>query len=138
MSTVAAESAVWLRALAVFVGSGLGGLARWSLGVASQRLGAGWVAPWPALGATLTVNVLGSLALAIMVSWTQHRGAWATEPMRLALTTGAMGGFTTYSTFNTEMIALVSQGRAAEAFGYGLLTVGSCLVGGWIGWSLVG
>lgn len=133
----ATESGLWLRALAVFVGSGAGGVLRWALALASHRLAWGWATPWPALGATWAANVVGSLALAVLVSWTNHRGAWASEPVRLALTTGVMGGFTTYSTFNTEMIALISQARVAEAVGYGLLTLGSCLLGGWIGWSLV-
>jgi fluoride exporter len=63
-----------------------------------------------------------------------HRGPWASEPVRLLLTTGAMGGFTTYSTFNTEVIALWSQGRGVEAAGYLAATVAGCLVGGWLGW----
>jgi CrcB protein len=55
--------------------------------------------------------------------------------LRLALTTGAMGGFTTYSTFNYETLNLLSSGRWLAGGGYLLITVLGCLLGGLVGMS---
>lgn len=123
----------WAAAVAVFVGSGVGGVLRYGVALASKAWAGALASPWSELAATWAVNFLGSAVLAAMVA-RGHRGAWASEPTTLLLTTGLMGGFTTYSTFNTEMIALWTSGRGAEAVAYLLATVAGCLVGGWLGW----
>lgn len=128
---MSSASPAWLLAGAVFVGSGLGGVGRWAAGLLLKRLGAGWPAPLAGLAGTWIVNVLGSAILAALVM-RGHRGGLGHEPLRLLLTTGAMGGFTTYSTFNTEMVALMSEGRWPTALGYLCATVGGCLAGGWL------
>jgi CrcB protein len=51
-------------------------------------------------------------------------------PFRLALTTGLLGGFTTYSTFNYETMALLQQGSLRLAALNVALTVGGCLAAG--------
>ena len=129
---MSAASSAW-AAGAVFLGSGLGGVARWGVGLAARRWAAALPAPLPGLLGTWLVNVVGSAVLAALVV-RGHRGELGSEPMRLLLTSGAMGGFTTYSTFNTEMIALSAEGRWSTAVGYGLATVGGALLGGWLGW----
>lgn len=81
---------------------------------------------------TLIVNLGGSLLLGALMHM-----ATATElltpELRLLLTTGVMGGFTTYSTFNYETTAYFREG----AWGMGALnialTVAGCLVAGLIG-----
>lgn len=105
-----------------------------ALGSGLRYLVSGWVA---AAGATfplgtLTVNVLGSFLLgAIMqVALTTDAIAPAT---RLFLTTGAMGGFTTYSTFNYETLELIDQGAWALALGNLCATVLGCLLAGLLG-----
>lgn len=84
--------------------------------------------PW----ATLTVNVLGSLGLGLSFVLAEDR-FWAGTDLRILLGTGVMGGFTTYSAFNLESIALMQEqawGRAAAYMGG---TVLACLLAGALG-----
>jgi CrcB protein len=117
----------------VALGSGLGGALRYGVGQLSRRALAGLAAPWPALAGTAAVNLLGSALLMAALVRAERGGALAAEPLRLLLLTGALGGFTTYSTFNAEVLGLWGQGRALAAAGYLLATVGGCLLGGWLG-----
>jgi CrcB protein len=93
---------------------------------------AGWVTGL--LGAefpygTLVVNVLGSFLLGVVM----HVGL-ATDllspTLRLALATGFLGGFTTYSTFNYETLLYVEQGVWERALANVVATLGLCGVGG--------
>ncbi len=122
----------WQSWLAVGVGSGLGGVGRYGVGLLSRRA-LTFAAPWPGLVGTLTVNLVGSALLAWLLA--RQQGA-APDALRLAVTTGFMGGFTTYSTFNTEVVALLHAGHGREAVGYMLTTVAVCLLGGWLGYAL--
>ncbi|MBK8010491.1 MAG: fluoride efflux transporter CrcB [Deltaproteobacteria bacterium] len=81
---------------------------------------------------TFAVNVLGSLLLGALIEYfiahkSHHPG------LRLALTTGLMGGFTTYSTFNYETLHLTGEGAYGVAALYVAATLVACLVGGAIG-----
>lgn len=103
----------------------LGGAA----GSGLRYLVSGWVLR--ALGTsfpygTLAVNLLGSFLLGALM----HLGLsteWLTPTLRLALTTGAMGGFTTYSTFSYETMRLVEDGAWALASVNVAATVVLCL-----------
>lgn len=111
----------------VVLGSGLGGGARylvstWVLG----RLGPGF--PW----GTLTVNVLGSFLLGVVMQVSLSTEAISPE-VRLLLTTGFMGGFTTYSTFNYETLRLFQDGNWSVALINSTTTFVSCLVAGFFG-----
>ena len=82
--------------------------------------------------ATLIVNVLGSFLIALVME-SSLRVAWFPPNLRLALTTGFMGGLTTYSSFNYETTSLASQGawtRAAINVGTTLIT---CVLAGLAG-----
>lgn len=78
---------------------------------------------------TLAVNVLGSFFLALLLALAMTTEAFS-PTLRLALTTGFLGGFTTYSTFNSETLVLL-QG---DAWPLGLanlgITVVACLAAG--------
>ena len=78
---------------------------------------------------TLLVNVVGSFLIAFIM-----RLALATElvpPMlRLFLTTGILGGFTTYSTFNFDTLGMLDDGSFGAAAANLGLTVAGCLVAG--------
>ena len=89
--------APWALWLAVAVGSALGGMARFAVGLLATRHAApGW--PW----GTFTVNVLGSLVIGLLAGWWVGRGQ---PPLpRALLMVGVMGGFTTYSTFALETV----------------------------------
>ena len=113
---------VWVAA-----GGALGSGARYLVAVGTVRwLGAGWPL------ATLIVNVLGSLLLgALLELFLQLEGGHA--GLRLSLTTGMMGGFTTYSTFNFELLEMLQSGRMYPALLYLMTTVVACLVAGAVG-----
>ncbi len=85
----------------VMLGGGLGSGLRYGVGLLALR----WVGgafPW----GTLLVNLVGSALLAFFLSETSR--AWSLE-LKLFLTTGLMGGFTTYSSFNFEVLRLWQQ-----------------------------
>ena len=132
----------WGLAGAVFVGSGLGGVCRYGVSLLSARALNGWLrAPWPALTGTWAVNLLGSLALGWLMARNLSAGGFDGSLLRVAafrvgVMTGFMGGFTTYSTFNTELLRLMQTGDTRSALFYLATTSGSCLLGGWLGMSL--
>lgn len=73
--------------------------------------------------ATLCVNLVGSLLLGFLLTSTT---IIRSVHIKLALTTGVLGAFTTFSTFSYETLELLQQG----AVGYALLYIGGSLVGG--------
>jgi CrcB protein len=78
----------------VFVGGGLGAAARHWVNRAMLAL----VGPdYPA--GTLVVNIMGSMAMGMLAAWFAFRGETTTAGERLFLTTGVVGGFTTFSAF---------------------------------------
>ncbi len=115
------------RFLIVCLGGAVGSGARYLL---SSWVGRSLPTAFP-LG-TLSVNVIGSflIALVMQVGLTTE----LIPPMwRLALTTGVMGGFTTYSTFNYETTELFREGAGALAAANVAVTVVACLVAGALG-----
>jgi CrcB protein len=80
--------------------------------------------PW----ATLTCNVLGSLAMGLLVGWLARHGEGG-ESWRLLLGVGLLGGFTTFSSFSLEFALMVERG----ALGLAALYVGVSLLAGFIG-----
>jgi CrcB protein len=103
-----------LRLLLVVVGSGVGGGLRYLFGGWAQRA-FGSSFPFGTLG----VNVLGSFLITIIMHLGLTKGLLSLEA-RLFLTTGIMGGFTTYSTFNYESMRYFEEGALAM----GLLNIG--------------
>ena len=87
----------------VFLGSGFGGVARYLFGAWALRT----FGPAFPFG-TIAINTLGSFLIVIIIQLGTARILSA--DVRLTLATGVMGGFTTYSSFNYETIALVEQG----------------------------
>ncbi len=104
------------RALIVFGSGGVGCVARYLIGVA--------LGPRAFPFATLIVNLVGSFLIAFIFKLAAVRGDLPTN-LQLALTTGFMGGFTTYSSFNFETTKLVLDGHPAR----GLINIGVTLVG---------
>ena len=118
------------RLLWVCLGSAMGGGARYLL--------SGWVMQW--LGpsfpyGTLAVNVLGSFLLAVLM-YVGVEAAALPPAMRLALTTGAMGGFTTYSTFSYETMRYLQDGAWGIAAANVVVTVLCSLLACLSGWAL--
>jgi len=106
------------KALLIAVGGAIGALLRWALATGVQeRFGGPPPASFP-IG-TLGVNVLGCALLGALIAWTMDpsltrpREAW-----RLALGVGLLGGFTTFSAYAVETIAMLEAGRVRAAAGY--------------------
>ena len=93
----------------VFLGGGLGSVARLGVGRASLAL-LGPVFPW----GTLAVNVAGSFAIGVLIVPLTGHG----EASRLFLVTGFLGGFTTFSAFSLDALALWQRGEASAALAY--------------------
>lgn len=113
----------------VCAGSALGGGARYlvSLWVAAR----GWTAfPW----ATLLVNVVGCFL--IMLIATIAASVAVSTNLRLFLTTGIMGGLTTYSAFDLETTRFFQDGAPVSALLYVGATLIICFVAGLLGIAL--
>ena len=78
---------------------------------------------------TLFVNVAGSFLLGGLTGVATSTD-WLSPTLRLALTTGVMGGFTTYSTFNQETLAYFQSGTWGMAALNLVATVALCLAAG--------
>jgi CrcB protein len=118
------------RVLWVCLGGAVGSGGRYLLDLgAAHWLGAAW--PYGTWLANLSGSFLLGLLLQVMME-----GAGGSPNLRLALTTGAMGGFTTYSTFNYQVLTLVESGRWGAGLGYLGATVAGCLVAGFLGMAL--
>ncbi len=107
-----------MTALWVALAGGLGCVSRYWIGIAAERhLGSrlGW--------ATLIVNVLGSIAIGFAFAFFAARGE-VDSRTRIAVTTGFLGGFTTYSAFALESFELLEK-RSTTTF---LIYVGLMLV----------
>jgi CrcB protein len=81
---------------------------------------------------TLSVNVLGSFILGVLMQ-VGLTTEFLSPTLRLALTTGAMGGFTTYSTFNYESLKYFQEGAWLFGFLNILATILACLTAGALG-----
>ena len=108
-----------------------------AIGTGARYLMSGWLArvnpafPW----GTLAVNLIGSFLIAVIlqVSFTTES---VSPTLRLFLTTGIMGGFTTYSTFNYETLRAFQDGNNWAGFLNLGGTVIGCLAAGILGtWS---
>ena len=98
--------------LIVFLGAGIGGAMRHSVNVAATRLlGLGF--PY----GTVIVNVVGSFAMGLLAGYFAYR-AGVPQHIRLFLTTGILGGFTTFSTFSLDAAVLVERHSFGAAAGY--------------------
>ncbi|MBL8047545.1 MAG: CrcB family protein [Chthonomonas sp.] len=108
----------------VFLGSGLGGLVRWQLGL---RLPLN--SPWP----TLVVNIIGSLLLGWLfarMGSDRERAEW------LLAGVGFCGGLTTMSTFALENVVLAQHSSWRMVAAYAVVTLVLCVLGCWAGFRI--
>lgn len=106
--------------LLVFVGGGIGSVLRHGVNQISGAV-IGINFPW----GTLTVNILGSLAMGMLAGWFGSRSE-GNQLLRLFLATGVLGGFTTFSAFSLDAVLLWQKGEMAAA---GMYAVGSVAAG---------
>lgn len=115
------------RILLIALGGGLGSVLRYLMAGWTQSFVAG---PFPV--GTMVVNVSGCL----IIGFANYlfSGPVPIQPeYRIGLTIGLLGGYTTFSTFGWETIALVNDGQGWRALGNVLLSVGLGLLGVWLG-----
>jgi CrcB protein len=91
----------------VFLGGGIGAALRHAVNLAAARLGFAFP-----IG-TLAVNVLGSVLMGVLVAWFALRTG-IDQNVKLLLTTGLLGGFTTFSAFSLDSALLWERGAFAE------------------------
>ena len=96
----------------VFFGAGLGGALRHGVNVGAARL-LGYEFPF----GTLIVNIIGSFLMGLLAGYFAFRPGIA-QHMRLFLTTGVLGGFTTFSAFSLDAALLVERHSYGLAAGY--------------------
>ncbi|MDG1287681.1 MAG: fluoride efflux transporter CrcB [Rickettsiales bacterium] len=114
--------------LPIAAGGALGACARYLMsGAVSRFAGVGF--PY----GTLAVNVLGSLLIGLIAGYFMREGLEAKPAMQAFLITGVLGGFTTFSAFSFEALAMFNRGDTLNAASYVSLSVllglGACALG---------
>jgi len=112
---------------AVAIGGAAGAVMRWLVASGVQKM-VGGAFPW----GTFAVNALGSFLLGFLFIWLIERST-ASELVRLAITVGFMGAFTTFSTYSLESVRLLQEGAFSLAFGNIAGQVVICLLLTWFG-----
>ena len=107
--------------LIVFLGAGIGGALRHGVNVGAARL---WGFGFPY--GTLVVNVLGSFLMGLLAGYFAFRPGIA-QHARLFLTTGILGGFTTFSAFSLDTALLVERHAYGLAAGYAVGSVAASI-----------
>ena len=106
--------------LLVAVGGALGSVARYGTGV---LVGTVWRQSFP-LG-TMLINIVGSLAMGLLVGYlARTTPAWQNDA-RLFVAVGVLGGFTTFSSFSLDTISMIERGETGPAILYVLVSVGA-------------
>ena len=101
----------------VACGGAIGAVLRFGVGAVLKTPGFPW--------ATLGVNLLGSLAMGLLMGWLLRQPT-PQEALRLFLAVGLLGGFATFSAFSMDVFALIEKRDALALSGY----VGGSLLGG--------
>ena len=109
--------------IAVFLGGGTGSLLRYCVQMALHERIVPYSFPW----ATFAVNITGSFLIGLFYALSA-RFNLSTE-VRILLTTGLCGGFTTFSAFSLEAVQLFEKGRHLAGSLYILLSLLLCLAG---------
>jgi CrcB protein len=115
----------------VALGGGAGAVLRYQTGrLLTHLLGPNTVTAFP--WATLTCNVLGSLAMGLLAGWLARHGTGG-DHYRLLIGVGLLGGFTTFSAFSLELMLLIERGQPALATSYAGVSLLAGLVALYVG-----
>lgn len=117
----------WSQAAAVAAGAATGGLLRWQVGAWLNRPQA-----WLPAG-TLLVNCAGGLLIGLAMALLSRA---PDDLWRLLLVTGFLGGFTTFSAFSAESLALLLKGQPGAALLHATAHLGGALACTAAGWSI--
>ncbi|MDZ4707409.1 MAG: fluoride efflux transporter CrcB [Saprospiraceae bacterium] len=119
----------WILILSVALGAALGGVLRYLFSI--------WLKPevskfpW----ATLIVNLLGSFMLGLIISYFSKNEGSTT--VKLMLTTGFCGGFTTFSAFSMELVLMVQKSEYLTAGVYIVASIIGGLGLAWLGYRML-
>ena len=115
----------------VAVGGAAGAVARYLIGLQTLRM---FGAAWPY--GTLAVNVLGGFLMGALAGLLAIRGGPDQEKLRLLLGVGVLGGFTTFSAYSLEVVAMIERRAWLQAATYSLgsvvLSVAALFAGLWL------
>ncbi|EGP08754.1 fluoride efflux transporter CrcB [Afipia clevelandensis] len=117
--------------LLVFLGGGLGASLRHTVNVGCARA-CGLNFPY----GTFVVNITGSLVMGIIAGYLAFKGE-ASQPWRLFVMTGILGGYTTFSAFSLDAVTLYERGQIGMALFYVLGSVALSIAGLFAGLALV-
>jgi CrcB protein len=111
----------------VFLGAGAGGVFRHVVNILAARW---WGTDFPF--GTLVINVTGSSLMGLLVGWLAFKTSanWS-QPLRLFVATGVLGGYTTFSTFSLETILLIERNQIGTAAVYVLASLAFGFLGLW-------
>lgn len=121
-----------LKLVLVFLGSGLGGVARHQLNRFVLHHAIDWRFPL----STFLVNASGCLAMGLLAGLVERHHLFSADA-RLFLFTGLLGGYTTFSTFGLETTLLLRRGDLGVALGYVALSVLGGIAGLWLGMAII-
>ncbi len=117
--------------LLVFLGGGLGASLRHFINVACARC-IGTAFPY----GTFLINITGSTVMGLIAGYLAFKGE-ASQPWRLFVMTGILGGYTTFSAFSLDTAMLYERGEIGLAFLYVLGSVVLSIAGLFAGLALV-
>jgi fluoride exporter len=115
----------------VFIGGGLGSSLRHIVNVVCPRL-FGTAFPYH----TFIINITGSTIMGLIAGYLAFKGE-ASQPWRLFLMTGILGGYTTFSAFSLDSVLLYERGALGLAAFYVLGSVVFSIAGLFAGLSLI-
>jgi fluoride exporter len=118
------HAAIW-----VTIGAAIGGMARfWISGFVARRMGETF--PW----GTLLVNISGSFVIGLAAAFGgPSADAMGGPTVRLFLTTGICGGYTTFSSFSLQTLNLAREGEWVPAARNVILSVVLCILAAYLG-----
>jgi CrcB protein len=127
----AAAGKLKMNYLLVFIGGGLGSTLRHTINLACARL-IGPAFPY----STFIINITGSTVMGLIAGYLAFKGE-ASQPWRLFLMTGVLGGYTTVSAFSLDAAQLYERGAIGLALFYVLGSVVFSILGLFAGLALV-
>jgi CrcB protein len=119
-----------MTAVLVFLGAGIGGVARYGVGrmLATQSTGFPW--------STLLVNVSGSLLITLFAALATQKGV--SPQWQAFLTVGVCGGYTTFSAFSAETLVMIQGAQWGRAAMYVITSVVLCVLAALAGFRIGG
>src|SRR3954469_1296868 len=115
----------------VFLGGGLGATLRHLVNVHCARY-FGTAFPW----GTFIINITGSTVMGLIAGYLAFKGG-ASQPWRLFLMTGVLGGYTTFSAYSLDAALLYERGELGLSFAYVIGSVVISIAGLFAGLALV-